>query len=220
MPRAAARCHAAYVDFTLHAVETRVLGALIEKDLATPEYYPLSLNALTNACNQKTNRDPVTAYEEADVRGALESLRELRFAAFVSEAGSRVEKYRHRMSERYNLTRGELALLAVLMLRGPQTAAELRDRAARMHAFADHDAVQHALNKLAAREPEPLVKLLPKAPGTKEPRWAHLFSGEPAISEPATIAVPAASPLHERVTALEEELRRLREEFESFKAQF
>ena len=183
------------------------------------EYYPLSLNALTDACNQKTNREPVTAYEDADVRAALETLRELRLAAFVSEAGSRVEKYRHRMSELYNLTRGELAILAVLLLRGPQTAAELRERTSRMHGFADHDAVQHALNKLAGREPEPFVKLLPKAPGTKEPRWAHLFSGEPAMPEPA--AAPAAgSPLAERVTALEEELKRLREEFEQFKAQF
>ena len=219
MPRRGAGRHAAYVDFVLHPVETRVLGALIEKDLATPEYYPLSLNALTNACNQKTNREPVTAYEDADVRAALETLRELRLAAFVSEAGSRVEKYRHRMSELYNLTRGELAILAVLLLRGPQTAAELRERTSRMHGFADHDAVQHALNKLAGREPEPFVKLLPKAPGTKEPRWAHLFSGEPAMPEPA--AAPAAgSPLAERVTALEEELKRLREEFEQFKAQF
>jgi len=207
------------VDFLLHPVETRVLGALIEKDLATPDYYPLSLNALTNACNQKTNREPVTAYEDADVRSALEILRELRFAAFVTEAGSRVEKYRHRMSELYNLGRGELAILAVLMLRGPQTVAELRDRTNRMHAFADHDATQHALNKLAAREPDPFVVLLPKAPGTKEPRWAQLFSGEPAMPEPAQ-AAPATSPLHERINALEEELHRLRQEFEAFKSQF
>lgn len=212
-------CHPAYVDFILPPVEARVLGCLIEKDLATPDYYPLSLNALTNACNQKTNRDPVTAYEDADVRAALETLRELRFAAFVSEAGSRVEKYRHRMSELYNLTRGELAILAVLLLRGPQTAAELRERSSRMHAFADHDAVQHALNKLAGREPDPFVVLMPKAPGTKEPRWSHLFCGEPAMPEPAQAAA-VASPLQERVTALEDELRRLREDFESFKAQF
>jgi uncharacterized protein len=213
-------CHPAYVDLILPPVEARVLGSLIEKDLATPDYYPLSLNALTNACNQKTNRDPITAYEDADVRAALETLRELRFAAFVTEAGSRVEKYRHRMSELYNLSRGELAILAVLMLRGPQTVAELRERTSRMHAFADHDTTQHALNKLAAREPNPFAVLMPKAPGTKEPRWAHLFGGEPAMPEAATAATVAASPLHERITALEEELRRLREDFESFKAQF
>lgn len=212
-------CHPAYVDFILPPVEARVLGALIEKDLATPDYYPLSLNALTNACNQKTNRDPVTAYEDADVRAALETLRELRFVAFVTEAGSRVEKYRHRMSELYNLSRGELAILAVLLLRGPQTVAELRDRTHRLHAFADHDAAQHALNKLAAREPDPFAVLMPRAPGAKEPRWAHLFSGEPVMPEPAQAAA-AASPLQERITALEEELRRLREDFESFKAQF
>jgi uncharacterized protein len=209
------------VDFTLHPVETRVLGALIEKDLATPDYYPLSLNALTNACNQKTNRDPVTAYEDADVRAALESLRQLRLSAFISEAGSRVEKYRHRLNELYNLSRGELAIVAVLFLRGPQTTAELRERANRMYAFADLDATQHALNKLAAREPDPFVQLLPRAPGTKEPRWAHLFSGEPQIPAPtASAAAPAASPLAERVTQLEEELLRLRAEFEAFKSQF
>lgn len=219
MQARAARCHAAFVDFILPPVETRVLGALIEKDLATPDYYPLSLNALTNACNQKTNRDPVTAYEDADVRAALETLRELRLAAFVTEAGSRVEKYRHRMSELYNLSNGELAILAVLLLRGPQTTAELRERSSRMHAFDDNDAAQHALNKLAAREPAPFVQLLPRAPGTKEPRWAHLFAGEPAMPEPAAAPV-AASPLAERVAALEEDLRRLREEFEAFKGQF
>jgi len=219
LPSPAPRCHPSIVDFLLHPVETRVLGALIEKDLATPDYYPLSLNALTNACNQKTNREPVTAYEDADVRGALESLRDLRLAAFVIESGSRVEKYRHRMNEMFNLSRGELALMAVLLLRGPQTLAELRERTNRMHAFADLDAAQHALNKLAAREPEPFVKLLPRVPGTKEPRWAHLFAGEPQITEPAA-PTPASSPLNDRITQLETELRRLREEFEAFKGQF
>lgn len=219
MPPARRLCHPAKVDFILHPVETRVLGALIEKDLATPDYYPLSLNALTNACNQKTNREPVTAYEDADVRASLESLRELRLVAFVTEAGSRVEKYRHRMSELYNLSGGELAILAVLFLRGPQTMAELRERTGRLHAFTDNDAVQHALNKLAAREPDPFVRLLPKVPGTKEPRWAHLFSGEPQMPDTA-VAPAAASPLAERVAALEEELRQLRAEFDRFKSQF
>jgi uncharacterized protein len=208
------------VPFELNLVEARVLGSLIEKDLTTPEYYPLSLNALTNACNQKTNREPVTAFEPADVQEALHSLRELRLATFVSEAGSRVEKYRHRMGETFNFSRGELALMGVLLLRGPQTLAELKDRTSRMHAFADLDTLQHTLQKLADREPDPLVKLLPRQPGMKEPRWAHLLCGEPRLPEPDTAPAAAASPLAERVVQLEEGLRALREEFERFRAQF
>lgn len=203
------------MDFTLSPVEARVLGALIEKDLATPEYYPLSLNALTNACNQKTNREPVTSYDDATVRDALTGLRELRLAVFVSEAGSRVEKYRHRLSETFNFTRGELALLAVMLLRGPQTLGELKDRTHRMYGgFQDLEAVENALRKLAAREPDPLVKQLPRAAGTKEPRWAHLLAGEPEM--PAVVEAGGTGMLgpseRERISQLEEEVAALRAE--------
>ena len=208
------------MEILLSPAEVRTLGALIEKDLATPEYYPLSLNALKNACNQKTNREPVTAYEDVEVLDALHSLRDLHLVAFVSEAGSRVEKYRHKLSEMFNFSRGELALLAVLLLRGPQTLGELRDRTARMHHFTDIESLQHTLQKLAAREPDPLVELLPRAPGTKEPRWAHLFAGEPAIPDSAAPIPPASSHLAERVAAIESELRELRAEFEKFRSQF
>lgn len=197
-----------------------MLGALIEKELTTPDYYPLSLNALTNACNQKTNREPVTAYEDDVVLDALHGLRDLHLAAFVSESGSRVEKYRHRIGEVFNFARGEIAIVCVLLLRGPQTVAELRERTGRMFHFADADAVVHTLEKLSAREPDAIVRQLPKMPGTKEPRWAHLLAGEPAMPEVVESAATVGSPLSARVEQLELELRTLREEFERFKAQF
>jgi len=211
------------VPYELGPVELRVLGALIEKDLATPEYYPLSLNALTNACNQKSNRDPVVAFDDATVRSALESLRDEGFAVFVSESGSRVLKFRHRLSERLNLSIGELAVLSVLILRGPQTVGELRGRAANLHNFADLEAVQHTLGKLAAREPDPLAAQLPKPPGTKEPRWCHLFAPAPETPEPLSLhgapagAAAAGPGLRERVEALEAEVKTLREQSEALR---
>ncbi|WP_394766598.1 YceH family protein [uncultured Paludibaculum sp.] len=210
------------MSFDLDLVEARVLGCLAEKDMATPEYYPLSLNALTNACNQKTNRDPVVSFDEVTVREALSSLRDRGLATFVSEAGSRVEKFRHRLNERFNFTRGEMSVLTVLLLRGPQTPGELRQRTDRMHAFDDLDALTHTLERLAARDPEPIVRQLERVPGMKEARWAHLLSGEPAMPAApyAETAVVHGSPLQERVERLEEELRNLREEFDRFKAQF
>jgi len=212
----APECHARCVPYELGPIELRTLGAMIEKDLATPEYYPLSLNALTNACNQKSNRDPVVAFDDVTVRSALESLRDEGFVLFVSESGSRVLKFRHRLSERLNLSLGELAVLSVLMLRGPQTIGELRTRTANLHSFADLDAVQHALDKLAARQPDPLAVQMPKLPGTKEPRWCHLFAPMPETPEPlspqAVASVSAAGPgLRERVEELEAEVKRLRE---------
>jgi uncharacterized protein YceH (UPF0502 family) len=221
---AAFQCHARVVPYELGPVELRVLGALIEKDLATPEYYPLSLNALTNACNQKSNRDPVVAFDDVTVRNALESLRDEGFAVFVSESGSRVLKFRHRLSERLNLSLGELAVLSVLILRGPQTIGELRTRTTNLHGFADLDAVQRTLDKLAAREPDPLAVQLPKLPGTKEPRWCHLFAPAPEMPEPlslqcasSTAAVPAGPGLRERVEALEAEVKTLREQTEALR---
>ena len=208
------------VPLELTMEEARVLGALSEKDMATPEYYPMSLNALTNACNQKTNRDPVTAFDDVTVRDALHLLRDRGLAVFVSEAGSRVEKYRHKLAEKFNFTRGEQAILTVLMLRGPQTAAELRERTSRMAPLDDLETVSHTLEKLAAREPDPLARLLPRAPGTKEPRWAHLLCGEPDFHvhpEPEH-AGPPSSGLQERVSQLEREISQLRAEFESLRS--
>ena len=165
----------------LHPVEVRVLGALLEKDLTTPEYYPLTLNALQNACNQKSSREPVTAFDEATVSQALESLRHRGLASKVSGAGHRVEKYGHRLGDSMNLGRRELAVLAVLMLRGAQTVGELRGRTERMHEFSDMDEVERVLQSLADRESGLTA---PAARG----RWVHLWH------EPSEPPEPAAAP--------------------------
>ncbi len=201
------------IPFELDAAEVRVLGCLAEKDLATPDYYPLSLHALTAACNQKTNRDPVVQYTEADVHAALHSLEQKGWVQSLLEPGNRVSKYGHCLVERLELRRPEQAVLTVLLLRGPQTAGELRARTERLYDFPDIDAVLHSLRRLAERQPAPLVKELERQPGMKESRWAHLLSGEPA-------QLPAAAPPagHDRITALEsrfadlEELVRAQEE--------
>jgi uncharacterized protein len=217
LPTSVCVCHAQIVPVELCAEELRVLGALVEKDLTTPEYYPLSLNALVNACNQKTNREPVVSYDEQTARAALESLRDRGLAVFVHESGSRVEKYRHKLGEAYNFTRGELALIGVLMLRGPQTAAELRERTQRMHAFEDLEVTTHALEKLAERE---LARLLPRVPGQKEQRWAQLFGGEPDMTPAAEETHSAGPSLPARIEALEREVAELREQFAAFRRQF
>src|SRR5215470_12625811 len=157
--------------------EVRALGALIEKDITTPEYYPLSLNALVNACNQKSNRDPVMQLDEDAVRDALSALQERRMAGPAGGADSRVAKYEHRLQEVFNFTRPEIALLCVLLLRGPQTPGELRGRTERMHRFEHLDDVLSGLQQLMRREP-PLAKALGRRPGTKEIRYAHLLSGD------------------------------------------
>ncbi len=205
-----------FVEFTLDSVDARVLGALIEKDLTTPEYYPLSLNALTNACNQKTNRDPVTSFDEAAVAAAIGRLRDKRLAASVSGAGSRVEKYAHRMAEAFNFPARELAILCVLLLRGPQTAGELKERTGRMHAFDDIEAVEATVNHLIEREAGALVKRLPRAPGTKEARYAHLLCGDVVADE----ALPTPAPSPDRLSRLESEVAALRSELDELKTQF
>src|SRR6202044_3886965 len=161
----------------LSDVEVRVLGALIEKDITTPDYYPLSLNALVNACNQKNNREPVMTLAEETVRTALAMLQEKRLAGPASGADSRVTKYEHRLQEAFNFDRREIAILCALLLRGPQTPGELRGRAERMHRFEDLGQVQSTLQRLAQRDPS-VVKVLPRQPGTKEARYAHLLSGD------------------------------------------
>ncbi len=217
------------MDIVLDNVEARVLGALVEKDITTPDYYPLSLNALVNACNQKNNRDPVMNLDENAVRDALEGLHEMALAGPASGADSRVSKYEHRLQERFNFSRGETAVLCVLLLRGPQTPGELRGRTERMHHFEDLEAVQSSLQRLMQREP-PLVTVLPRQPGTKESRYAHLLSGEIEVSElPAPRAAAAsgasgaderAGRLEEAVAALQNEVAELKRQLAEFRKQF
>ncbi|HKW16380.1 MAG TPA: YceH family protein [Terriglobales bacterium] len=214
----------------LNQIEIRVLGSLIEKDITTPDYYPLSLNALVNACNQKNNREPVMALDENAVREALSSLQEKRMAGPASGADSRVTKYEHRLQEVFNFDRREIALVCVLLLRGPQTPGELRGRAERMYRFETLDDVQSGLQKLSDREP-PLVRMLPRQPGTKESRYTHLFSGN-YIPETTTAPETASSDLprnsHEErlaelesaVSALKSEVQDLRRQFSEFAGQF
>jgi len=208
------------MDLLLHPAEVRVLGCLLEKEITTPEYYPLSLNALVNACNQKSNRDPVVEFDSETVGQALESLRDKGLLLAITGAGSRVPKYGHRISEKLNLGRRELAILCELMLRGPQTLGELRTRSERMHRFDDLAEVEAVLDRL----PELVVKL-PRRPGEKEIRYAHLLSGTPAIPETYEEAAPARSDRpdldrSDRINALETEVTQLRDEIENLKEQF
>jgi len=199
----------------LTETEARVLGALVEKDITTPDYYPLSLNALVNACNQKSNRDPVMNLNEDSVRQALHSLNEKGLAGNATGAGdSRVAKFEHRMQEAFNLTRPETAVLCVLLLRGPQTPGELRGRAERLHRFEDLTDVQSTLQKLMSRE-EPLAKVLPRQPGTKEARYAQLLCGDkPEWETPAPVleSRSESSSGEDRIVRLEEEIAALRKE--------
>jgi hypothetical protein len=214
------------LDILLNDVEVRVLGSLVEKDITTPDYYPLSINALVNACNQKNNRDPVMDLDEDSVRGALQSLQEKRLAGPAGGADSRVTKYEHRLQEVFNFDRREIAVLCVLLLRGPQTPGELRGRTERMYKFGDLDEVQGTLQRLAEREPS-LVKVLPRQPGTKEARYVHLFSADLRAWETAPAPMKAVSLEGERIAKLEQDVTDLRneiatikEELASFRKQF
>jgi uncharacterized protein YceH (UPF0502 family) len=211
------------MDITLNDVETRVLGSLIEKDITTPDYYPLSLNALVNACNQKNNRDPVVSLTDDEVRQALNTLQEKRLAGPTSSADSRVTKYEHRLQEVFNFTRGETAILCVLLLRGSQTPGELRGRAERIHRFEDLTEVQSTLHRLMQRDP-PLLRVLPRQPGTKEARYKHLLAGD--LEDVASVAwapLPASVPSDpadgDRITRLEDELSDVRKEVAALKEQ-
>jgi uncharacterized protein YceH (UPF0502 family) len=210
------------VNLLLSEVECRVLGSLIEKEITTPEYYPLSLNALINACNQKSNREPVMNLDEAAVRQALHTLDGQSLVRSVSASDSRVTKYEHRLQEAFNFYRHEIAILCVLLLRGPQTPGELRVRAERMHDFDDLSAVQSSLQHLMKREP-PLVKILPRQPGTKEARYAHLLSGvvvEPEGKPEAASQLANNSADGDRVSVLEKEVEALKSEIADLKQQF
>jgi uncharacterized protein YceH (UPF0502 family) len=197
----------------LSAVAARVLGSLVEKEITTPEYYPLSLNALVNACNQKNNREPVMSLDEDQIRQALHALEDHGLAGVARGTESRVAKYEHHVQEVFNFTRGEIAVMSVLLLRGPQTPGELRGRSERMHRFEELRDVQSTLQRLMQRDP-PLVKVLSRQPGTKEARYAHLLSGEPAE---AAFTEPAAQ--HSAPTELEAEVAALREEVAELRAQ-
>ena len=218
------------MDVILNEVEARVLGCLIEKEMSTPENYPLSLNALTNACNQKSNRDPVMALAEEDVVRALNRLR-FNQLTVVSGESSRVAKYRHLLAENLKLVPAELAVVCELLVRGPQTVGELRTRCERMHPFADLAEVEEVLRELLERE-DPLIVRLPRQPGRKDSRNAHLFSGMPDMTaeehevspEPARVRVMAENErmakLEEEVVALRSEVAELRQAVEEFKSQF
>ncbi len=202
------------MDLVLHPIEVRVLGALLEKEITTPEYYPLSLNALVNACNQKSNRDPVVQFDETTVEQALHTLRDKGLLLSVTGVGSRVPKYGHRISEKLNLGRRELAILCELMLRGPQTLGELKNRAERMHRFDDLAEVEGVIE----RHPE-LIARLERRPGEKEARYAHLLSGPPEIAETES-AAPIQAARGDRIGVLEAEVARLSLEVEDLKRQF
>lgn len=218
------------MDCILNDIEVRVLGSLIEKELTTPEYYPLSLNALTNACNQKSNRDPAMSLSEEEVVRALDSLR-FKQLAVLSADGGRVPKYRHLMAEKSRLMPAELAIICELLVRGPQTVGELRTRGERMHPFGDLAAVEEVLQELLVRE-TPLITLLPRQPGRKEGRYAQLFSGIPENSDESSEARPEPARQrvvaeNERIAKLEADVASLREEIldlrrmmEEFKKQF
>jgi uncharacterized protein len=212
------------MDLQLDSPEARVLGALMEKEIATPDYYPLSLNALVNACNQKSNREPVVAYDEDTVEAALESLRAKGLALRIS-GESRVPKHAQRFTEKFNLGRREAALMCVLLLRGPQTPGELRSRTDRLYQFDDLETLENTLTHLAERE---FVRKLPRQSGSREARWAHLLCGEVEAAAESYSDIAAHS--HDRgqlekgvldkISAIEEELAQLRREFDDFRRRF
>jgi hypothetical protein len=223
------------MDIILNPIQARVLGALVEKDITTPEYYPLSLNALVNACNQKSNREPVMTIDENAVRDALAGLQEYRLAGPASGADSRVQKYEHRLQEVFNFDRRETAVLTVLLLRGSQTPGELRGRTERMYRFDTLDDVQAALQKLMQRNPS-LAAIIPRQPGSRESRYAHLLSGPvqegatPSQSSEQTqsfssatndhLGSDAVSHLEDQIATLRQQVATLHQEINDLKSQF
>ena len=222
----------------LSDIEIRVLGALLEKARTTPDSYPLSLNALTNACNQTSNREPVMSLTDIAVSAAVDALRKRSLVRAIVRSGGAVTKYMHLMDETLGLVNRQLALLCVLMLRGPQTAGELRTRTQRLHDFDDVADVESALEALASRDPEPLVVLLPRRPGQREERWAHTFAplsasqlageaaartadeGSSAERTPVGAADDRVARLEAELSALRQEVAELRAEMTAFRKQF
>jgi uncharacterized protein YceH (UPF0502 family) len=203
-------------------VEIRVLGSLVEKAITTPDYYPLSLNALVNACNQSSNREPVVEYGEPTVLRALEGLRNQKLVFVFEGAASRVVKYGQKLADTLGLSPAEIAALCVLMLRGPQTTGEIRGRSGRLYEFASLDEVESTLQTLATRSPQPLVVKLPRQTGFKESRYAHLLAGPPGAVLPEAAPVPASpdAPDDDRIAQLTREVEELRNELAELKAHF
>ena len=221
MSIATRRCSTIHLVDHLTDIETRVVGSLIEKDITTPDYYPLSLNALVNACNQKNNRDPMMALDEDSVAQALATLQEKRLAGPASGADSRVTKYEHRLQEVFNFDRREIAILCVLLLRGPQTPGELRSRTERMYRFEALDDIVSTLDRLSQRQP-PLAAVLPRQPGTKESRYMQLFSGDNVARAPSpadSAHTSSRSSDDDRLTHLENEVLELRREVSEMQQQ-
>lgn len=212
-------------DFTLSTPlspeEVRVLGCLIEKQFLTPDAYPLSLNALLAACNQKTSRDPVVNYDDATVAAALDALQSKGLSARIVGPDHRVPKYGELLSAKANMRTSELALLCVLMLRGPQTPGELKERSSRIYAFGDIEEVEFALERLCSREPQPLVAKLPRQPGFKEARYAHLLAGAvPPAGQSVAMEAPADATRADRLGSLEDEVAQLRQRLERLEQAF
>jgi len=203
------------LDHTLTDAEVRVLGSLIEKEITTPDYYPLSLNALVAACNQSSNRNPVLHFDEDTVARAADGLREKRLVHLVDRGESRVTKYRHVLYEAMSMSRPAIAVMCVLMLRGPQTVGEIRTRSNRLYDFTSLQEVEITLNSLVSGE-TPLVVRLPRQTGQKEVRYAHLLSGEVRLTEPE----PETEPEPDRIGKLEKEVEDLKKQFEQFRKQF
>jgi uncharacterized protein YceH (UPF0502 family) len=218
------------MQVVLNDVEVRVLGSLVEKQITTPEYYPLTLNALVQACNQKNNRNPVVTLDESTVSEALESLRGKNLVYVFYGSTSRVAKYKHMMGEIYDLNARELAIMCVLVLRGPQTPGELRGRTERLYDFSGLGEVEETLSALEAKEPDVLVVKLPRQPGQKEVRYAHLLAGEVSLEyqSESSESEGALNPtkrdrlteLEREVEGLRAEIKGIRQEFEDFKKQF
>lgn len=215
----------------LNETEIRVLGALVEKQITTPEYYPLTLHALTAACNQKNNRNPVMSLAEAEVERGLDSLRDKNLAYVFHGSTSRVPKFKHVAPEILQLNPAELAVMCVLMLSGPQTVGEIRTRGSRLHQFAGLEEVDETLRGLSARESEPLVVKLPRQPGQKDARYVHLLSGEPDGSSAESNVAPErlargaddsarAPQIEAQVQALREQVEELARQFAEFRKQF
>ena len=207
----------------LSEIEVRVLGSLIEKQITTPEYYPLTLNSLTAACNQKNNRNPVTAFTESEVDEALYTLREKNLAYVFHGSTSRVPKYKHVAPENLQLNPAELAAMCVLMLSGPQTVGEIRTRGYRLYEFTGLEEVEETLRALIARDPEPFVMKLPRQAGQKEARFAQLLSGEPNVEAgeaPSPERTTRRTSDGDRVAKLEEQVQTLTEQVENLSAQF
>lgn len=205
----------------LTAIEARVLASLVEKQLTTPEYYPLTLNALTAACNQKSNRDPVMSLGDTEIQTAIDSLRDQSLVYLYYGSGTRTVKYKHMLPSVYELDAAGVAVMAVLMLRGPQTIGEIRERSGRMHEFGDLNEVQETLDDLSRRD-EPLLVRLERQPGQKEARYAHLLSGEVDVSSLPTPGEKRSSGSADasRLEALETEVASLKNELAEFKATF